>query len=53
MGTILVERIDGTYDNVVGLPLKATLHIMEKVLLTAGLDDVGDEALVNDEDLED
>lgn len=32
MGCILVEKIEGTWDNVVGLPLRATLAIIEKVL---------------------
>jgi septum formation protein len=32
IGSILVERIDGTFDNVVGLPLRATLQLIEKVL---------------------
>ena len=32
MGAILVEKIDGSYDNVVGLPLRATLQIIEKVM---------------------
>jgi len=32
MGSILVERIEGTFDNVVGLPLRATLQLIEKVL---------------------
>ena len=32
IGSILVERIEGTFDNVVGLPLKATLQLIEKVL---------------------
>lgn len=31
-GSILVEKIDGTYDNVVGLPLRATLQLIEKVM---------------------
>ncbi|KAL9066752.1 MAG: hypothetical protein Q9161_007341 [Pseudevernia consocians] len=32
IGAILVERIEGSWDNVVGLPLRATLGLIEKVL---------------------
>lgn len=32
VGSILVEKIDGTFDNVVGLPLRATLQLIEKVM---------------------
>ena len=32
VGAILVERIEGSWDNVVGLPLRATLGLVEKVL---------------------
>ncbi|CAI7589569.1 unnamed protein product [Penicillium crustosum] len=39
LGSILVEKIDGSYDNVVGLPLKATLKIIEAVMLSADDDD--------------
>jgi septum formation protein len=37
-GSILVEKIEGSYDNVVGLPLRATLRLIEKVM--SGDDDV-------------
>ena len=37
------RRIDGAYDNVVGLPLRATLALMEKTLFMQGSDDEGDE----------
>lgn len=32
IGSLLVERIEGTFDNVVGLPLRATLQTIEKTL---------------------
>ena len=31
IGAILVEKIDGSFDNVVGLPLRVTLQLIEKV----------------------
>lgn len=33
MGSLLVEKIEGAWDNVVGLPLRATLGLIEKVVL--------------------
>ncbi|KAB8754781.1 hypothetical protein FH972_026569 [Carpinus fangiana] len=32
MGVLLIERIDGSWDNVVGMPLRATVRLVEKVL---------------------
>ena len=49
IGSILIERIEGTFDNVVGLPLRATLQLIEKVLMP---EDNSDEenALAEDDD---
>ena len=33
LGSILVEKIDGTFDNVVGLPLRSTLMLIETVVV--------------------
>ena len=43
MGAILVERIDGSFDNVVGLPLRATLGLIEKTLALSEEDDLDDD----------
>ena len=34
-GAVLVEKIEGSFDNVVGLPLRATLRLIEKVMVRA------------------
>lgn len=36
LGSILVERIDGTFDNVVGLPMRTTLQLIESVITEPG-----------------
>ncbi|KAJ5578582.1 dTTP/UTP pyrophosphatase [Penicillium hispanicum] len=57
LGSILVEKIEGSYDNVIGLPLKATLRIIEMVMAKADDEDrLPDDPLLaaeeEDEDLE-
>jgi septum formation protein len=54
LGSILVEKIEGSYDNVIGLPLKATLNIIQKVMNMANDEDrlEGDPILEEDEDSE-
>lgn len=51
VGAILVERIEGSWDNVVGLPLRPTLGLIEKVLSQSEeeLDDESAEAKDSDE----
>ncbi|KAL2006594.1 hypothetical protein VTN00DRAFT_9262 [Thermoascus crustaceus] len=39
LGSILIERIEGSYDNVIGLPLRTTLRLIEKVMSKADDDD--------------
>lgn len=45
VGSVLVEKIDGTFDNVVGLPLRATLQVIEKVMVEPVVPDEVDEAI--------
>ncbi|EFR04060.1 hypothetical protein MGYG_07066 [Nannizzia gypsea CBS 118893] len=35
LGSVLVEKINGSYDNVIGLPLRATLRLIEKIMTIA------------------
>lgn len=44
-GSILVETINGTFDNVVGLPLRSTLRLIEQVIVNPGQAEEVDEAL--------
>ena len=39
LGSILVESIEGSYDNVIGLPLRSTLKLIEKVMSKGDDDD--------------
>lgn len=43
MGGLLVEKIDGSWDTVVGLPVRTTLAMMEKVLFDQDGADAGEE----------
>ncbi|KAK5326923.1 hypothetical protein LTR70_001938 [Exophiala xenobiotica] len=53
-GAVLVEKIEGSFDNVVGLPLRTTLKLIEKVMAKANDDDLLDgEVLGEDEEEED
>lgn len=45
IGSILVEKIDGTFDNVVGLPLRATLQVIESVIVEPEVLEEVDEAI--------
>ncbi|RAL05177.1 nucleotide diphosphatase [Aspergillus ibericus CBS 121593] len=42
LGSVLVERIEGSYDNVVGLPLRRTLGVIERVVAKADDEDLLD-----------
>lgn len=55
MGSILVERIEGSADNVVGLPLRVVLKLIEKAVAKADDADMleGEAELMGDEDDED
>jgi septum formation protein len=44
IGALLIDKIDGSYDNVVGLPLRATMKLIQKVLNSAA-DEGGDDGL--------
>ncbi|KAI9665396.1 MAG: hypothetical protein M1831_001834 [Alyxoria varia] len=48
IGGILVETIHGTWDNVVGLPLRQTLRLLEKVIGLADAELPEDEDLLED-----
>jgi len=43
IGSILVERIEGDYNNVVGLPLRATVQMMEKIMNPVDEEELEDE----------
>ena len=52
-GAILIERVEGSFDNVVGLPLRTTLKMIEKIVLKAEDEDImGNGDLLEDEDEE-
>jgi len=41
-GAVLVEKIEGSFDNVVGLPLRVTLRMIEKAVARSQDDDTLD-----------
>lgn len=43
MGSLLVDRIEGSADNVVGLPLRATLALIEKAVMNQGDEEAEEE----------
>ena len=43
VGALLVEKIEGGWDNVVGLPLRATLKVIEKAMGKGAEDEIFDE----------
>lgn len=52
LGSILVNKIEGSYDNVIGLPLKATLQLIQKTVLKADDDDLLPEEEVDEDGFE-
>lgn len=51
-GSILVEKIDGSFDNIVGLPLRVLLKLIEKVVEKREDSDLLEGDLLEDEDEE-
>ncbi|KAL1963575.1 hypothetical protein VTN77DRAFT_8020 [Rasamsonia byssochlamydoides] len=57
LGSILIDKINGSYDNVIGLPLKTTLKLIEKVMAKADDEDKlpedGEDGSLGDDDDDD
>jgi septum formation protein len=50
-GAILIERVEGSFDNVVGLPLRTTLKLIESIIMKAEDEDImNSRNLLEDED---
>lgn len=43
-GMMLVDKIEGSVDNVIGLPVRKTLQLAEKVIFRQGMDDDDEDA---------
>ena len=52
-GAVLVEKIEGSFDNVVGLPLRVTLRLIEKAVAKSQDDDALDDAFEDHNGAED
>lgn len=53
-GAILIEKVEGSFDNVVGLPLRTTLRLIEKIVAKADDEDImANRNLLEDEEEDD
>lgn len=41
---VLIERVEGSVDNVIGLPVRKCLQLCERVVFKQGLDEEGEES---------
>ncbi|KAK3397839.1 hypothetical protein B0T20DRAFT_453890 [Sordaria brevicollis] len=52
-GMVLVDKIEGSVDNVIGLPVRKTLQLAEKVIFRQGMDDDEEEEDAGSDEEED
>lgn len=50
MGSLLVDRIEGSFDNVVGLPVRVTLQLIEKVVFNQNQEEFDEGGSEEEED---